>query len=133
MKMQRHCSRLPNAILPSGRVWSTFPASFLTYCLLCLEIQPSDNLCIPFYCDNFSLPKSEEAFHTGDIDSSSWCTNPDHDVIMTLSALRTKLPLRFASLHVAPIKTKVVNSRPEQLICPCRPTRYRGTQGSPSS
>jgi hypothetical protein len=36
----------------------------------------------------------------GDIDSSSSYTNPDHDVIITLSALRTKLPFRLASLHV---------------------------------
>jgi hypothetical protein len=37
---------------------------------------------------------------TRDIDSSSWYTNPDHNFIMTLSALRTKLPIRLASLQV---------------------------------
>jgi hypothetical protein len=74
--------------------------SFLTHYLLYLEIETSDELCITSYCDNYSLLKSEEASHTRDIDSSSWYTNHDHDVIMTLSALRTKLPLRVASLYV---------------------------------
>jgi hypothetical protein len=31
----------------------------------------------------YSLPKNEETFHTRDINSSSWYTNPDHEVIMT--------------------------------------------------
>jgi hypothetical protein len=62
-------------------------------------MQPSDDLCITFYCVIFSLLKNEEAFHTRDIDSSSWDTKPDHDVIMTLSALQTNLPLLLASLH----------------------------------
>ncbi len=52
------------------------------------------------YYDNFSQLKNEEGLHTGDIDLSIWCTNPDHDVIMTLHAFRTKLPPRLASLHV---------------------------------
>jgi hypothetical protein len=51
------------------------------------------------YCDNSSLLRNEESFRTRDIDSSSWYTKPDHDVIMTLSALETNLPLRVASLH----------------------------------
>jgi hypothetical protein len=46
------------------------------------------------------LQTNEEAFHTRDIDSSSWYTKTDHDVIMTPSAIRTNLPFRLASLHV---------------------------------
>ncbi len=69
--------------------------SFLTHFLLYLELQPSDDICISSYCDNFSLP-----FHTGDIVSSNWYAKPDHDVIMTLSALQTNSLLRLASLHV---------------------------------
>jgi hypothetical protein len=74
--------------------------SFLTHYILYLEIQTLDDLCISSSCDNQSLLKNEENFHTRDIDSSSWYTNPDHDVIMTRSALRTKLPFWLASLHV---------------------------------
>jgi hypothetical protein len=74
--------------------------SFLTHYILYLEIQTSDDLCITSYYDNHSLLKNEETFHTRDIDSSSWYTNSDHDVIITLSALRTKLPFRLASIHV---------------------------------
>jgi hypothetical protein len=73
---------------------------FLTHYIQYLEIQTSDDLCITSYCDNQSLLKNEEKFHTCDIDSPSWYTNPDHDVIMTLSALRIQLPFRLASLHV---------------------------------
>jgi hypothetical protein len=46
--------------------------SFLTHYILYLEIQASDDLCITSYCDNHSLLKNEETFHTRDIDSSSW-------------------------------------------------------------
>jgi hypothetical protein len=74
--------------------------TFLTHYMLYLDIQASEDLCITFYCDNHSLLKNEEKFHTRDINSSSWYINPDHDVIMTLSALRTKLTFRLASLHV---------------------------------
>jgi hypothetical protein len=74
--------------------------SFLTHYLRYLEIQTSDDLCITSCCDNSSLLTNEEAFHTRNIDSSSCYTNPDHDVIMILGALRTNLPLRLASLHV---------------------------------
>jgi hypothetical protein len=73
---------------------------YLTHYFLYLEIQISVDLCITSYCDNYSLLKKEENFHTQDIDSSSWYTNPDHDVIMTLGALRTKFPLCLASLQV---------------------------------
>jgi hypothetical protein len=72
---------------------------FLTHYILYLEIQTSDDVCITS-CDNQSLLVNEEKFHTRDIDSSSWYTNLDHDVIMTLSALRTKLAFQLASLHV---------------------------------
>jgi hypothetical protein len=73
---------------------------FLTHYIQYLELQTSDELRITSYCDNQSLLKNEDKFHTRDVDSSSWYTNPDHDVIMTLSALGTKLPFRLASLHV---------------------------------
>jgi hypothetical protein len=79
MGMQRHHTRLPSVILPSGRVGRLS---------LLLEIQTSDDLRITSHCDNYSLLKDEKAFHTRDIDSSSWFTNPDHDVIMILIALK---------------------------------------------
>jgi hypothetical protein len=44
--------------------------SFLTQYLLYLEIQPTDDLCITSYCDNYVFLKNE-AFHTRDIESSS--------------------------------------------------------------
>jgi hypothetical protein len=40
--------------------------SFLTHYILYLEIQTSDDLCITSYCDNSSLLKNEEKFHTRD-------------------------------------------------------------------
>jgi hypothetical protein len=138
--MQRHRTRLPNAILPSGRVWSTLPTSFLTQYLLYLELemQPPDDLCITSYFDNASLLESEEAFYTRDIDSLSWYTNSEHDVIMRLSALRTERPLRLAALHVRAHQDKkcelVLLSRPEQLnVLADRLVTYRGTQGSSGS
>jgi hypothetical protein len=78
-----------------------FLLSFLTHGILYLEIQTPDDLCIISSCDNSSLPTNKEASHTRDSDSSSWYTKPDHDVIMTLSALRTSIPLNLASLHVS--------------------------------
>ena len=66
---------------------------FLTHYMLYLDIQASEDLCITSYCDNHSLLKNEENFRTRDINSSSWYINPDHDVIMTLSALRTRIPI----------------------------------------
>jgi hypothetical protein len=56
--------------------------SFLTHYMLYLFIQASEDLCITSYCDNHSLLKNEEKFHTREINSSSWYMNPDHDVIM---------------------------------------------------
>jgi hypothetical protein len=44
------------------------------------------------YYENYILSLNrDEEFHTRDIDSSSLYTKPDHDILMTLSALRTKL------------------------------------------
>ena len=92
---------------------------FLTHYMLYLDIQISEETCITSYCDNQSLLKNEEKFHTRDIDSSSWYTNPDHDVIMTLSALRTKLTFQLASLHVRGHQDKHCEfellTRPQQL------------------
>jgi hypothetical protein len=52
------------------------------------------------HCDNSSLLKAEEEFHTRDVDSSSWYLKPDHDVIMTLSEVREGLPFQLISKHV---------------------------------
>jgi hypothetical protein len=93
--------------------------SFLTHYILYLDIQTPDDLGITSYCDNQSLLKNEEKFHTRDVDSSSWYTNPDHDVIMTLSALRTKMSFQLASVHVRGHQDKHCEfellTRPQQL------------------
>jgi hypothetical protein len=78
--------------------------------MLYLDIQASEDLCITSYCDNHSLLKNEEKFHTRDINSSSWYMNPDHDVIMTLSALRTKVTFRWHRYTFALIKTDTATS-----------------------
>jgi hypothetical protein len=98
MGLQRHRTRLPSAILSSGSLWSTLP-TFVSDTLpsFYLELQPSDDLCIPSYCDNFNMLKTRKP---RDIDSSSWYTNTDNDVYMIRSALRIKLPIPFTSLHV---------------------------------
>ena len=74
--------------------------SFLTHYLHYFGIKNHTDLSITTYCDNESLLRKEEEFHTRDIDSSSLYTRPDHDVIMQLSALRTDLPFKIALLHV---------------------------------
>jgi hypothetical protein len=84
--------------------------SFLTHYMLYLDIQPSEDLCITSYFDNHSLLKNEEKFYTGDINSSSWYMNPDHDVIMSLSALRTKLRFRWHRYTFALIKMDTATS-----------------------
>jgi hypothetical protein len=57
---------------------------FLTHYIRFYNIKPAVDLRVTSYCDNSSLLKAEEEFHTRDVDSSSWCLKPDHDVIMTL-------------------------------------------------
>jgi hypothetical protein len=91
--------------------------SFLTHHLRYIEMQPHDDLFITSYCDNISLLEQEEASRTRDIDSSSVYTKPDHDIIMQLSAPRTKLPLRLASLRGHQYDTSDFDllSRPAQL------------------
>jgi hypothetical protein len=75
---------------------------FFTHYLSYLEMQPPNKLYVTSYnCDNSSLLTNEETCHSRDIKSSNWYTKPDHDVIMTPSALRANLPLRLASLHVS--------------------------------
>jgi hypothetical protein len=73
--------------------------------------------------------------HTRDIDSLSWYTNSDHDVIMTLSALRTKLKFRLVSLHVRFIKTDAATSTSFRDLHnsqrSCRRARFRSTSGTP--
>jgi hypothetical protein len=81
---------------------------FLTHSIMYLDIQTSEETCITSYCDNQSLLKNEEKFYTR-----------DHDVIMTLSALRTKLTFRLALLHVRGHQDKHCEfellTRPQQL------------------
>jgi hypothetical protein len=99
-KIQRHRTRLSNAFLQRGRVWSTL-STLVPHTLPLLPGNP--NIGRPMHHFLLRQPqsiKNEDKFHTWDSDSSSWYTNPDHDVIMTLSALRTKLPFQLASIHV---------------------------------
>jgi hypothetical protein len=79
-----------------------FPAVqlFLTHYIRYCDIKPADGLRVTSYCDNSSLLKAEEEFHTRDVDSSSWYLIPDHDVIMTLSEVREGLPFQLISRHV---------------------------------
>jgi hypothetical protein len=71
------------------------------------------------YCDNSSLLKAEEEFHTRKVDSASWYLKPDHDVFMTLSAVREGLPFQLISQHVNSHQEKerafADLTRPEQL------------------
>jgi hypothetical protein len=60
---------------------------FLTHYIRYYGIKPADDLRVTSYCDNESLLKTEEAFHTK-VDSSSWYLKSDHDVIMKLSSVR---------------------------------------------
>jgi hypothetical protein len=73
---------------------------FLKHYIRFYNIKPADDLRVTSYCDSSSLLKAEEAFHTRDLDSSSWYLKPDHDVIMTLSEVREGLPFRLISQHV---------------------------------
>jgi hypothetical protein len=82
---------------------------FLAHFIRYYDIQP-DDLRVTSYCDNSSLLTTEEAFHTRDMDSSSWYLKPDHDVIMTLSEIRTNTPFKLASQRDFDDLT-----RPEQL------------------
>jgi hypothetical protein len=67
----------------------------LTPSLRYLGIHPPDDLYI-----TSSLLNREDECYTRVIDLLSLYAVPDYDIIMTLSAIRTKLPLRLASLHV---------------------------------
>jgi hypothetical protein len=73
---------------------------FLKHYIRCYNIKPADELRVTSYCDNSSLLKAEEAFHTRDVDSSSWYLKTDHDVIMTLSEVQEGLPFQLISQHV---------------------------------
>jgi hypothetical protein len=64
------------------------------------DIQSADDLRVTSYCDNSSLLETQEEYHTRDVDSSSWYLKPDHDVIMTFSDVKKKLPFELVSLHV---------------------------------
>jgi hypothetical protein len=83
------------------------------------NIKPADDLRVTSYCDNSSLLKAEEAFHTRDVDSSSWYLKPDHNVIMTLSEVREGLPFQLISQHVKSHQDEKRDfddpTRPEQL------------------
>ena len=65
---------------------------FLTHYIRYHGIKTADDLRVTSYCDNSSLLKAEEQFHTREVDSPSWYLKPDHDVIMTLSEVREGLP-----------------------------------------
>jgi hypothetical protein len=97
--MQRRRTRLHNAILLSGRVWSTLP-TFVSDTLPRLPRTSIRRSLHHMLLRDLQSTKNEEAFRTRDVDSSSWYTNPDHDIIMSLGALRTKFPIRLALLHV---------------------------------
>jgi hypothetical protein len=73
---------------------------FLTHYIRYFGIQPADDLRVTSYCDSASLLKAEEEFHTRDVDSAYWYLQPDHDVIMTLSEIRQRLPFKLVSQHV---------------------------------
>jgi hypothetical protein len=73
---------------------------FLTHYIRYHGIQLADDLRVTSYCDNSSLRETEEEYHNRDVDSPSWYLKPDHDVIMTLSAIREKLPFELITLHV---------------------------------
>jgi hypothetical protein len=92
---------------------------FLTHFIRYYGIKTADDLCVTSYCDNSSLLKAEEEFHTRDVDSSSWYSKPDHDVIMTLSEVRKELPFQLISRHVKSHQDDEREfddlSRPEQL------------------
>jgi hypothetical protein len=45
---------------------------FLTHYIRYHNIETADDLRVTSYCDNSSLLKAEEEFHTRDVDSSSW-------------------------------------------------------------
>jgi hypothetical protein len=92
---------------------------FLKHYIRYYNIKPADDLRFTSYCDNSSLLKAEEAFHTRDVGLYSWYLKPDHDVIMTLSEVREGLPFRLISQHVKSHRDERRNfadlTRPEQL------------------
>jgi hypothetical protein len=45
---------------------------FLTHYIRYYGIKTADDLRVMSYCDNSSLLKAEEKFHTRDVDSSIW-------------------------------------------------------------
>jgi hypothetical protein len=73
---------------------------FLAHYIRFYNIKPAADLRVTSYCDNSSLLKAEEEFHTRNVDSASWYLKPDHDVIMTLSEVREGLPFQLISRHV---------------------------------
>jgi hypothetical protein len=72
---------------------------FLTHYIRFYNIAPAADLRVTSYCDNSSLLKAEDEFHTRDVDSASWYLKPDHDVITTLSEVREGLPFQLISSH----------------------------------
>ena len=93
---------------------------FLKHYIRYYNIKPADDLRVTSYCDNSSLLKAEEAFHTRDVDSSSLYLKLDHDVIMTFSEVRKGLPFQLISRHVKSHQDEVRAfadlTRPEQFI-----------------
>jgi hypothetical protein len=66
---------------------------FLTHYIRYHNIETADDLRVTSYCDNSSLLKAEEEFHTRDVRQVGM--KPDHDVIMTLSEVREGLPFQL--------------------------------------
>jgi hypothetical protein len=93
---------------------------FLKHYIRYYNIKPADDLRVTSYCDNSSLLKAEEAFHTRDVDSSSLYLKLDHDVIMTFSEVRKGLPFQLISRHVKSHQDEerafADLTRPEQFI-----------------
>jgi hypothetical protein len=83
---------------------------FLTHNIRYYNIKPADDQRVTSYCDRSSFLEAEETFHNRDVDPSSWYLKADHDVIMTLSAVKKQLPFQRVSCTYAVTKMKNVTS-----------------------
>jgi hypothetical protein len=92
---------------------------FLKHYIRYYNIQPAYDSRVTSSCDNVSLLGAQEEYHTRDVDSLTWYLKPDHDVIMTLSDVKEKLPIKLVSLHVRSHQDEKHDyadlTRPEQL------------------
>jgi hypothetical protein len=87
------------------------------------------------YCDNHSLLIPHSSGYQ--LIKLVPYMNPDHDVTMTLSALRAKLTFRLASLNVPRSSRRTLRLQPTPATCTTqrsfRRTRFRSTRGTPRS